>query len=385
MKLAFQIAIRFLKSGRLQTLAIVLGIAVGVSVQVFIGSLINGLQDSLVDKTIGNSSQITISADDYFANYDDLIELVEENTEQITPLSPTLTVSASAIAGTNTAQSIIRGFDFELANEIYHFDEKIVEGRIPSAAGEVALGLEFKEALEINENDTIEMNVPLTGSMNVTVVGFVDFKVASLNNTWGISLLSTTQTLAQSGDKVSALEMQLDKNAIFSAREVAAEIENVIADDTYQVSNWMDNNEDLLSGLQGQSISSIMIQVFVMVSVVLAIASVLAIVVLQKSKQIGILKAMGIQNEDASMVFLFEGLILGILGAVFGILFGFGLLYSFKTFALNADGTPVVPLVIDIGFIALSAGIAIAASLLASLIPARKSSKLTVIEVIRNG
>lgn len=385
MKLAFQIAIRFLKSGRLQTLAIVLGIAVGVSVQVFIGSLINGLQDSLVDKTIGNSSQITISADDYFANYDDLIELVEENTEQITPLSPTLTVSASAIAGTNTAQSIIRGFDFELANEIYHFDEKIVEGRIPSAAGEVALGLEFKEALEINENDTIEMNVPLIGSMNVTVVGFVDYKVASLNNTWGISLLSTTQTLAQSGDKVSTLEMQLDKNAIFSAREVAAEIENVIADDTYQVSNWMDNNEDLLSGLQGQSISSIMIQVFVMVSVVLAIASVLAIVVLQKSKQIGILKAMGIQNEDASMVFLFEGLILGILGAVFGILFGFGLLYSFKTFALNADGTPVVPLVIDIGFIALSAGIAIAASLLASLIPARKSSKLTVIEVIRNG
>ncbi len=385
MKLAFQIAIRFLKSGRLQTLAIVLGIAVGVSVQVFIGSLINGLQDSLVDKTIGNSSQITISADDYFANYDDLIELVEENTEQITPLSPTLTVSASAIAGTNTAQSIIRGFDFALANEIYHFDEKIVEGRIPSAAGEVALGFEFKEALEINENDTIEMNVPLIGSMNVTVVGFVDFKVASLNNTWGISLLSTTQALAQSGDKVSALEMQLDKSAVFSAREVAAEIENVIADDAYQVSNWMDNNEDLLSGLQGQSISSIMIQVFVMVSVVLAIASVLAIVVLQKSKQIGILKAMGIQNEDASMVFLFEGLILGILGAVFGILFGFGLLYSFKTFALNADGTPVVPLAIDIGFIALSAGIAIAASLLASLIPARKSSKLTVIEVIRNG
>ena len=62
MKLAFNIAVRFLKSGRLQTLFIILKIAVGVSVQVFIGSLISGLQKSLVDKTIGNSSQITISS-----------------------------------------------------------------------------------------------------------------------------------------------------------------------------------------------------------------------------------------------------------------------------------------------------------------------------------
>ncbi|MGD9886487.1 MAG: hypothetical protein AB7T03_00825 [Bacilli bacterium] len=62
MKLAFNIAVRFLKSGCLQTLFIILGIAVGVSVQVFIGSLISGLQKSLVDKTIGNSSQITISS-----------------------------------------------------------------------------------------------------------------------------------------------------------------------------------------------------------------------------------------------------------------------------------------------------------------------------------
>ena len=124
---------------------------------------------------------------------------------------------------------------------------------------------------------------------------------------------------------------------------------------------------------------------FVLISVVLGIASILAIIVLQKSKQIGILKAMGIKNLDASFIFLFEGLILGIFGAITGIALGFGLLASFQTFAIDAStGEPVIPLFIDYGFIGLSALIAVGVSTLAALIPARKSSKLSVIEVIRN-
>jgi lipoprotein-releasing system permease protein len=146
----------------------------------------------------------------------------------------------------------------------------------------------------------------------------------------------------------------------------------------------MVENESLLSGLQGQSISSLMIQVFVIISVVLGISSTLAITVMQKSRQIGIMKAMGIKDRDASFVFLSEGFILGIFGAVGGVLLGLGLSYAFTTFALNSDGTPVVPLFIDPGFITLSGGIALIASILASLTPAIKSSKLTVIEVIRN-
>jgi lipoprotein-releasing system permease protein len=123
-----------------------------------------------------------------------------------------------------------------------------------------------------------------------------------------------------------------------------------------------------------------MIQIFVIVSVVLGISSTLAITVLQKSKQLGILKAMGIKDADASFIFLFEGLLLGVFGAIVGILLGIGLLYAFTTFS----GTDI-PITIDAGFLLLSAGIAIAASTIAALSPAIKSSKLTVMEVIRNG
>jgi lipoprotein-releasing system permease protein len=115
-----------------------------------------------------------------------------------------------------------------------------------------------------------------------------------------------------------------------------------------------------------------MIQVFVMILVVLGISSVLAIMVMQKSKQIGILKAMGIQNTTTGYIFLSEGLILGILGAVLGIVFGLGLSFLFTKFALNPDGTPVVALYISYPFVTMSGMIAIAASVVAAMIPAFK-------------
>ena len=182
------------------------------------------------------------------------------------------------------------------------------------------------------------------------------------------------------GDRINTIEIQV--HDVLAAEDLAREWGARLPD--YQVKSWQESNASLLAALRSQSSSSYTIQVFVLLAVILGVASVLAISAVQKSKEIGILKAMGIEDKDSSLVFLFEGLILGIFGAIGGVLFGLGLAYSFTTFAIGADGNPVVPLNIDAGFIALSAGIAILASMLASLIPARKSSKLSVNEVIRN-
>ncbi len=389
MKLAFQIAVRFLKSGKLQTLMIILGIAVGVSVQVFIGSLITGLQKSLVDKTIGSSSQITIKVNttgEYITDYDELMDEINQF-DSVKIISPALNtgVALRSLDSENpiTDQSLLRGFTFEQANEIYKFQDKIVSGRLPNTINEVAIGVLLFESMDIALDDSIDVLVP--GSLQtqrMKVVGVFDFNVRAVNESWTLATLESVQALLELDDVVNTVEMQLDD--VFLAEEMSVSIRSMIVDDSLVVENWIEQNAELLSGLQGQSVSSLMIQVFVMISVVLAIASVLAITVLQKSKQIGILKAMGIQDKDASLVFLLEGFILGVFGAIAGVLLGLGLSYSFTTFAIGADGNPVVPLFIDFGFIALSAVIATMAATLAALIPARKSSKLSVIEVIRN-
>ena len=94
---------------------------------------------------------------------------------------------------------------------------------------------------------------------------------------------------------------------------------------------------------------------------------------------------MGIKNKTASLIFLFQGLILGIFGAILGVGFGLGLAVAFTKFAVNADGTPVIALFIDPQFIIISGLIAVASATLASFIPASRSSKLDPMEVIKNG
>jgi lipoprotein-releasing system permease protein len=408
MKLAFNIAWRFLMSAKKQTIVIVLGIAVGVSVQVFIGSLISGLQKDLVDTAIGSTSQLTIQSEiDRDVLIDDTITLsvpvitdeelitdIRAYSENFKSVTETLSVIGFIEKEGIEKQVLFRGLDLVNAEGIYKFesDEKIVYGRMPAADDEIMLGIGFLTEYEENDIDLFDENNPITieitrqGSLEVDVfkvVGFFDLGVQALNNSWGVGTLGGAREIYGTDDYIiSSIEMQLSDP--FLAENLALELENRLGS-TYTTSNWMVEQASLLSGLQGQSISSLMIQVFVIVAVVLGIASTLAITVIQKSKQIGILKAMGLRDKDASLVFLFEGTILGVFGAIVGVLLGVGLSVAFVNFAIDATtGDPVVPLFISPSFIALSAFIALFASILSALFPALRSSKMTVIEVIRN-
>lgn len=388
MKLAFRIALRFLTSSKGQTLLIALGIAIGISVQIFIGSLIEGLQISLLDTTIGKASHVTVVAEEKNApvgQYKRIMDEISVKYPEVKAISPSITRGALISIGDTTNQIIFRGFEFQNAENIYKFSEAIVEGRLPSnSPEEVVIGKDIAKDFNISVGDSIDVLTGATASWKATVVGTFDLKVASINQSWVLGNLSYTQDVfGYAPDEVINIEMQIQEP--FDADALSERMTSEIDLDKVKYENWKDQNEQLLSGLSGQSTSSLMIQVFVVISVVLGIASVLAITVLQKSRQIGILKAMGINDKVSSLVFLFQGFILGILGGVLGIVFGLGLLWSFSKFALNADGTPVVPIFINFGFIGLSGLIAVTASTAASIIPALKSKKLSPIEVIKNG
>lgn len=386
MKLAFSIAKRFLWSGKTQTFMIILGIAIGVSVQVFIGSLINGLQDDLVNSTIGSSSQITVTRESenaYINNYTSHISTLEKTDIPFTAISETINLNGSLIKNDDSKPTLLRGFDYGKAEDIYGFEQALTEGTLPSGDNEVTIGVLLAEKLGLGVGDDVTFVMPSQTNQTFEIVGLFDFNIQSVNETWSLATLGTLRMLADlTSDQAGSIETQIGD--VFAAEEYTVAIKNALPEDL-SVSNWMQENAELLSGLNGQSVSSIMIQIFVMVSVVLGISSVLAITVLQKSRQIGILKAMGITDKDASLIFLSEGLILGVIGAVLGVLLGLGLGLAFQTFAVDAGGDPVVSLSIDPGFIALSATIAMLAAIVASVIPARKSSTISVIEVIRNG
>lgn len=384
MKLAFKIAVRFLKSNKGQTVLIALGIAVGVSVQIFIGSLIQGLQRDLVDTTIGNSSQITIkseSNDTQITDYKEKLKTIKNTDDRINNISVSADGPALTTDDDENYSLLIRGLNIDNADNIYDIKDRIYEGKKPQSEGEALIGKSLKEDLNLSLGDNINIVTNSGKTKDMKISGFFDLGVASINDSWMITTVETSQNLFDYDNSVTSIEMQVDE--VFEADVIASKIEDNLKG--VNITNWKAQNEQLLSGLNGQSVSSIMIQVFVMISVVLGIASVLAITVLQKSKQLGILKAMGIKDKTASLIFLFEGLILGVMGAILGVALGLLISFAFTKFALNPDGSPVIALYIAPVFITVSTFIAIAAALLASFIPARRSSKLSPIEVIRNG
>lgn len=387
MRLAFKIALRFLTSSKGQTALIAIGIAVGISVQIFIGSLIEGLQVSLLDATIGSASQITVNPEEKNTPIDDLQDIekwLTETYDEITAITPTLTQGGFLKIGDNTEQVVFRGFDLNKANEIYKFDAAITEGTYTLKENEVILGVDLAKNNNLKIGETYDIITPEGTISALKIVGFFDLKVASINQSWIIGSIDLARDIFDfSSSQGTAIELQISEP--FDADLLTEEMTLTSTQKDVKFDNWKVQNEQLLSGLNGQSTSSLMIQVFVVISVVLGIASVLAITVLQKSRQLGILKAMGLNDRTSSFVFLFQGIILGILGGILGIIFGLGLLWSFTKFALNPDGTPVVPIFVNYGFIGLSGLIAVAASTLASIIPAQKSKKLSPIEVIKNG
>ena len=384
MKTAAKIAWRFLTHAKGQSILIAVGIAVGVSVQVFIGSLISGLQVELVDTAIGRNTQVTVSAlkrGETVENYQAVVDQIVKTRSDVEDVSPV--VDASGFLRNSQGDDFpiqLRGFVLEKADGIYRLSEALVSGSLPGD-GEVLIGKNL--AQEAGIVDTVTLATPRGSTREAAVSGIFDLGTAALNERWVISGLKLAQEVYGYGSgTVSSIEMQAQDP--FLADTIASELDAALPD-TLKVTDWKTQNEQLLSGLNGQSISSLMIQIFVLFSVVLGIASVLAISVLQKSKQLGILKAMGIRNRDASLVFLIEGFLLGIAGAVLGVALGLGLAFSFTKFALNPDGTPVIALFIDPAFISLSGVIAVVSATLASLIPARRSARLDPMEVIRNG
>ncbi|RIZ61050.1 permease [Mesotoga sp. SC_NapDC2] len=387
MRLAFSIAMRFLSSSKTQTLLIVMGIAIGVSVQVFIGSLIQGLQKDLVDTTIGSSSQITVSSSEN-NRVEDWQGIISEIASldlptDLTALSASADVPVFISSGDRTLSVLLRGLQFPESHVIYKTDSRLIDGSLPGGDGEIIIGKGLKDELDVNLGEEITIFTPDRAVEILKVVGVFDLGIASLNKNWMISTIGTAQSVGKLGDAVTLIEMQVSD--VFRADENASAILERLSRSALLVTDWKSQNEDLLSGLNGQSVSSIMIQVFVIIAVSLGIASVLAVTVVQKSRQIGILKAMGLKDSTTSFVFLFQGLALGIVGAVVGIAFGILLIIMFSTFAVGTDGEPIIRISLSYGFVMLSALIAIGASTIAAMVPARRSSKLSPVEVIRNG
>ena len=396
-----KIALRFMKSGKSQTTFIVAGIALGVAVMIFLGLLITSLQASLIDETIGNSSHITISNEEdptsqlllqgsesmnlLRGNYSPVVRnlsnwvLILDQIQQdsrVKAASPLLQ-GTGLIRSSGKDKSVqIKGIDLNAADAIYEITPRLVEGSSTVEGNNILIGTKLAEDLGISPGGNLALLLPNGQSVDLLVSGIFDLENESANSSLVFMDLKRAQKLFQSGSAVSSIEVQITDP--FEADVVADEWSGTI--DGVKIEQWKEQNAQLLSALSSQGSSSYTIQFFVIISITFGISSVLAVSVVQKSKEIGILKAMGITKKGASRIFVYQGLMLGVVGSLIGIILGIVLLYFFNTFA----GTGFA-ITYQWGNILSVAGIAIIAGTLASVIPARRSANLNPMEAIKNG
>jgi lipoprotein-releasing system permease protein len=379
--LSLRIAARFLRKSRIQSLAIILGIAVGIGVQVFVGSLITSLQATLIDETIGSAPQVTVSGQQGRAlQYTPELRAAMAGDPEVTTVVPVRTFSAIFRQGGETAPLNVIGGQLNELDTIYDVSSRTVLGDARLAGQDVMVGSQFADAHGLQPGDDITVVLPDGRPDRLTISGVFDLGSAAANErTAFVTAQTAADALALGPDEFTAVQEQLSDP--FTSVAVADRLRSQPQVAGLSVTEWQSENGDLLDALKAQSSSSYMIQVFVLIAVALGIASTLAISAVQKTRQIGILKAMGLSDGSSAGVFVWEALVLGVTGAAVGVGAGLALIAGFN--ALGSGNAGSFPIVASVGFVTISFGVGVLVALLSAIVPSRRTSRVDPIEVIQ--
>ena len=382
--LSLRIAMRFLTSSPMQSLAIVAGIAVGITTQVFVGSIIISLQNDTLNSTVGASPHVTVQP----IRGESSVE-VDEHARQTIEGSPELEPGAVAYVRTapgffaddvdSTSLTMV-GATLSQLDGIYGVKSILVaqDGQLPAdlGDGDVLVGRDFAEEFGLVPGDSMAVKINGGSFYTLKVRGVFDIGSAAFNaRTVFVSGALLGDVLGMGEREYSSVQVQLVNayDSVAVADRWRPQLPGT------EVVEWQGQNSELLAALTSQGVSSYMIQAFVLVAVALGIGSTLAIAAVQKTKQIGILKAIGLSDRQSGAIFLFQALVLGLVGSTAGV--GLSLLtlwgFSFAPIPFTLE--------LPLGFMGISWAIGVVVAVASAFPPTRSTNRLDPIEVIQGG
>ncbi len=392
------IALRFLRQGRAQTLLILVGISVGVAVIVFVTALISGLQENVIDRTLGTQAHVRVEAPREVNRIapagPGVFQLVLEDARPqslrpidnwldvqgvldrlpgITAVSPLVSGPAFGRRGEAFESVALVGIDPQRYLRVIPLDEHIVEGDLRVGSGHAVVGRQLAEDLGLRLGGKLRLQAGDGGDAVVTVAGIFELGVRELDSRYVYVDLKQAQSLLGLPGGITVIDLTVED--LFAADRVAGRVRGLTG---LQAESWMESNAQLMNALSSQSLSTRMISFFVAMSVALGIASVLAVSVAQRIREIGILRAMGTRRRQMLQVFLVQGAVLGLAGSGIGALAGLGLVAAFNTFGPKLFTIPLPPALVPAAM-----AIATLAGMGAALVPAWRASRLDPVEAIR--
>ncbi len=400
------LGIRYLKAKRKQrfisviTIISVLGVMVGVMALVVVLSVMNGFRSDLMSKILGvNSHVLVLNLSGTFNGYHQVAEKVEKM-DGVVAITPFIYTQVMLNNSGRVSGAVLRGVDPKSAARVVSFDKMIKEGSLSSLSEtengipSIILGSELAKQIGASTGSLVTVispegkltplgRTPNTKRFKVTAVfdsGMYEYDASMVY----ISLGEAQRFLAL-GDSVTGLELKVKE--VYQSDIIARKIQKSLGY-PYWTKDWKLMNRSLFSALKLEKLTMFVILTMIVLVGALNIISTLVMVVMEKTRDVAILRAMGASARSIMSIFMLQGILVGVIGTIAGLFAGLGLchlLSRYKFINLPSDVYYIskLPVQVSVSDVSIVAGAAVAISFLATLYPAWYASRLNPVESFR--
>lgn len=398
------VALRFLREGRMQTALIIGGAGIGVAVIFFITAVLTGVQGDLIMRVTGAQPHVVIKPPEetvsaLIAGSDSAPRVASvqarpqrlttidgwtalagatELTEGVIAVAPVASGSGLGIKGDASRSVVVVGTELDKYLRVVRLDDKVVAGVLQLEPGDALVGIELAKDLGAVLDDRFRVQSATGVSEVFRIRALLDLGSRELNRRYVYTDLRAAQSLLGIPGRITNLDVAV--RDIMQADEVAARLR---AQSGQLIESWIQTNNQVFTAIKNQDIMTLLIRFFITVVVALGIASVLVVSVVQKRKEIGILRAVGATRRQMLVVFLLQGVIVGVAGALLGSGLGLMLVSLFSRILRNSEGEALFSLSFDFGLIGVVVATAAVLGLLAAVLPARNAARLDPAQAIR--
>ncbi len=403
MRFEWTVALRFLREGGLQTLLIIAATTVGISVIVFISGFLGDLQRDLIRRTLGVQPHIIVRPAEEVARPlrsatgVAALEQVQARAQRLRSVDQwqTLHAELEAVPGVRAVSPVAAGPGLVTRGDVNksvtitgivpgryvavtRLNEKIVAGDLRLNPGDVVIGTDLARDLGVTVGDKVRLSTPTSPGDAYQVCGIYDLGQRNLNRAYAYVTLPTAQALLNLPGGVSSVELAIED--LFGAERFAAWLQARVP---HEVESWMKANSQLRTALNNQTVMTLLVRFFLALVVAIGVASVLIVSVVQKTKEIGILRAMGASRGRILRVFLAQGALIGASGAALGSLCGYLLTAAMSNVLRADDGTPLFTAQFNPTLYLYTVLGAVVLGLVAAVMPARRAANLDPAQAIR--